>query len=216
MSRRTFVIHDFDDPTARDHRGILKDGHGLRVPMQFADALGAAVARGSRVRRGGGTIDADRRQPRITGDRGSAPGQGLVCDAFGNVDSAALHQPGYRGLSYATDSVEHAELTTLRHLADRAYQQSIEDLCNAWRTDAQPPAGAYPLSAGEGSACSVNGRAGTLVREGDWLVCKPLATEPSRADAVPRFMDGADAEVIRRQAYEAYVADLCEAWRTAP
>jgi hypothetical protein len=126
MSRR-FVIHDFDDPDARGPDGLIRDGHGYRIGMQFADSLGRAVARNSPVRRGGGATDADRRS--------SAPG--LVCDAWGNTNSPSLHQPGYRGLSYATDSVGHAELEHQRRLCDAAYAESVRDLTTAWQTDAR-------------------------------------------------------------------------------
>jgi hypothetical protein len=62
------------------------------------------------------------------------------------------------------------------------------------------PAGAYPLSAGEGSACTINGAPGTLQREGDWLICRPA---PAESATDPR-----DA------AYRDYCDRLTNAWRT--
>jgi len=60
------------------------------------------------------------------------------------------------------------------------------------------PPGSYPLIAGEGNACTINGEDGTLVREGNYLVCKPKrqAAQPSH-DTDPRA-----------EAYMQMVADL--------
>jgi hypothetical protein len=80
------------------------------------------------------------------------------------VFDASRHQPGFR------DSRSVEQLDAL----ERAYREADEIACNAWRGDQQTkPAGAYPLSAGAGSQCTINGQDGRLVREGDWLVCKP-------------------------------------------
>jgi len=48
------------------------------------------------------------------------------------------------------------------------------------------PAGSYPLIAGEGNACPINGGDGTLVREGNYLVCKPKRQAAQSHDADPR------------------------------
>src|SRR5690242_7717494 len=94
----------------------------------------------------------------------------------GRGDSGlALHRPGFR-ISDTAD-VEAA-------LAMKDY---IEELSTAYKRDALP-AGAYPLSAGVGSACTVDGAPGELVRQGDYLICKPVrqdagSTRDERADA---------------------------------
>jgi hypothetical protein len=64
------------------------------------------------------------------------------------------------------------------------------------------PEGAYPLSAGEGRACTINGAPGTLQRQGDWLVC-----EPTRTNDVQSLQDA------RAQAYRRYDEEMANAWR---
>jgi hypothetical protein len=81
----------------------------------------------------------------------------------------------------------------------KAYRDYSDALTNAWRHDAAPP-GAYPLSSGEGTACTINGALGTLVREGRWLVCKPSQQDASTLDA-------------RDKAYTDYENELTNAWR---
>jgi hypothetical protein len=63
------------------------------------------------------------------------------------------------------------------------------------------PAGAYPLSAGEGSRCTINGADGSLVRKGNWLVCEPV-----RKDAMP-------VHDARAEAYRLYDEEMANAWR---
>lgn len=64
---------------------------------------------------------------------------------------------------------------------------------NAWKRDSPPP-GAYPLAAGLGTAYIVDGRAGRLVRQGEWLVCH--ATE----------QDGAAVRDAKAAAYATTIA----------
>ena len=62
-----------------------------------------------------------------------------------------------------------------------AYADYRRDIELAWRNPPPDAAfGSYPLSAGEGSPCTINGAAGILTRAGDALVCKPVG---ARADA---------------------------------
>jgi hypothetical protein len=102
--------------------------------------------------------------------------------------------------------------------AEWARHQMIQDQANAWRpkdayssdpytgspTRPAPkvPLGAYPLSAGEGNQCSVNGAAGHLVKEGNFLVCRADAS-----DAAVGTRDAVDA------AWNAMVTEQSEAWR---
>jgi hypothetical protein len=71
----------FDD--ALDERGFLKDGHRIRVPMTFMDAMQRAVAMH------------DARQD-------FADGKLVICDRNGNSDAASLAQPGPRFLKQRT------------------------------------------------------------------------------------------------------------------
>jgi hypothetical protein len=88
--------------------------------------------------------------------------QAWITDANGNA-GLFLHRPGWRCL-LSDDAGAAAK--------EAMYQQYDADLVSAYKQDA-PPAGAYPLSAGEGQSCTINGMTGTLVKEGGWLVCKP-------------------------------------------
>jgi hypothetical protein len=121
---------------------------------------------------------------------------------LGLSDALAAHKPGYR----LGDSIsERAKLS--------AYDAMVNDMSNAWRRDSQPP-GAYPLSVGEGTVCTIDGRAGHLRKtdSGDWLECVP--DQESSEDAVPsRMMDAATSWRIRSAAFEDYVNDLTSAWR---
>jgi len=118
----------------------------------------------------------------------------------------AMHKPGYRFSTGA--SALHAKL--------RAYDEGVREMCNAWRKcDASPP-GAYPLSAGEGTACTINGAPGTLQRRGDWLACVPDndRIDFDAASTVPRMTDEASAQAIRDAAYLRMCNELINAWRT--
>jgi hypothetical protein len=85
-----------------------------------------------------------------------------IVDGFGR-GGLALNRPGFRKLNDECGDYH-------REKAYRAYDQQ---LCDAYKQDA-PPAGSYPYTAAaEGSACTVDGRPGTLVKQGNWLVCKP-------------------------------------------
>jgi hypothetical protein len=63
-----------------------------------------------------------------------------------------------------------------------------------------PPPGAQPYSAAaEGTSCSIDGTAGSLVRQGNWLVCRPTRSQ--------------DAATIKQAAYDAYDREMANAWR---
>jgi hypothetical protein len=77
-----------------------------------------------------------------------------------------------------------------------------------------------------GDSCTIDGRAGSYVDGGDGLLyCRPHpmgaptrvpASNPStaRADAVPRTMSAADAQVVRDAAWREYCQYLEGAWRS--
>jgi hypothetical protein len=108
---------------------------------------------------------------------------------------------------------------------DFAYRQMCTDLQDAWKAPAafdaaavqDLPAGRYPLSAGIGSICDLNGEQGTLQPDGaGYLVCKVTRhVGPTRADAVPpRTMSAADGQALKSAAWNEMVADLSSAWRS--
>ena len=76
----------------------------------------------------------------------------------------------------------------------------IADLTNSWRNPTRDTAGVYRHSAAaEGTACTIDGAPGTLVRQGNSLVCRPT----KRTDAMT--MD---------EIYEKYSRAVGNAWRT--
>jgi hypothetical protein len=118
-----------------------------------------------------------------------------------DAQTARLHdgrggEPGHRPGFAISDAVVHDE-------RQRAYEEYDQQLGDAWRKDAAP-FGAYPLSAGEGSECTINGAPGTLVREGNCLVCKPSNRQ-----------DAAHTVDARDLAYAEYDKSTSEAWRGA-
>ena len=115
-----------------------------------------------------------------------------VTDAFGDP-GLGLRRPGFR--------VAQVDETARR----KAYADYDANLISAYRNDAAPP-GAYPLSAGEGNACTINGAPGHLERKGDWLVCRPDANNHS-----PSSDATYDA---RASAYAEYDRQLADAWRS--
>jgi hypothetical protein len=112
----------------------------------------------------------------------------VVVDDCGDT---ALNRPGYRFIRGMDRTAVH-----------EAFDQYCRDTAEAWQgRDADT--GRYPLSAGEGSACTINGAPGTLQRESDYLVCRPTAATPGDADP-------------RAAAYRDYCDRLTNAWRRTP
>jgi hypothetical protein len=135
-------------PTEATRNGVLRDGFSMRVPTVFRDSRFADA--------------------RSLWDQGN-----LRCTdarAIGGVEGC---RPGFRVLDNDLGRQAIAD-------ARAAY---IFDLENAWRTPPRdaafgaPPYGAYPLSAGAGNPCTIDGAAGILTRQGDVLICKPLASD---------------------------------------
>jgi hypothetical protein len=170
----------------RDDGERLRDGESLRVPMQFRDGMSElqrAVAE-----------DADANAPMT------------VCDGWGRSDPVSLGIPGPRFLRAGRNTADHARLVTADAERQRAYAEMVDSMANAWK-DAPPdaPPGSYPYSAAkEGAACTIDGRPGTLVKEGNFLVCRPVA----RADGAPT-RDSVD------EAWRQMAAEQREAWRNS-
>src|SRR5262249_61948248 len=109
----------------------------------------------------------------------------------------ALHRPGYRTSTTVNDDE-----------AVRAYNDSVRETCNAWRTSDQ---GAPHIGPRAGDPCMTDDKEpGHWVREGDAMVCRAT----SRSDAVPRTMTAADAQVIRDRAWQEMVEATHNAWRS--
>lgn len=93
-------------------------------------------------------------------------------------DPLSFNRPGFRMLVDAL----------ARDASEEARAASIREMCDAWKTkDAAPPAGAYPLRAGEGRVCTIDG--------------------------VPGTSDARSTADVKQAAYDAYCDDLQNAWR---
>jgi hypothetical protein len=173
---------------------ILRDGQRSRVPMFLRN--GAINPNLRPVQR----AKAVRQQQQQTDD--------AVARRFGLTDGLALHRPGFRRL---TDAAALARV-------QQAYADADIAAANAWRTRLDnseftggevrntgtgapgrrpnAPPGSYPYNAAaEGTPCTINGAPGTLVRQGNWLVCQPR-----------RRQDAADAKAAAYAAYDAEMA----------
>jgi hypothetical protein len=137
----------------------LRDGISMRIPAHLADHA-----------------------PRFSDARAfwdSNKASLLVVDAR-RIGGSEGNKPGFRVLDNDLGRAER----------EAAYREHEAYLRDAWRNppprDAafgSPPYGAYPLSAGEGNQCTVDGRPGRLERAGDVLICKPLAADARALDA---------------------------------
>jgi hypothetical protein len=142
---------------ALDPRGILRDGVIARTRMQMRDSA-------SRFTDGRSFWDANRASLLVTDAR-----------AFGGTEG---NKPGFRILDSAVNAQDRAN----------AYRDYEDDLTNAWKGNfgssrGTPPPGAYPYSAAaEGTACTVNGEPGRLVKQGAWLVCTPTTKDARTSD----------------------------------
>jgi hypothetical protein len=145
----------------------MRDGVSMRVP--FRDSVHRGTVRDARA-----FWDQHRDELLITDAR-----------AIGGASGSRL---GFR----VSDSPINRQA-----IAD-AYAAYRRDIESAWRNPPPDAAfGSYPFSASaEGGPSSVNGAPGTLVREGDVLVCRPLAVDaakPPRPDEDEGDDDGDDA-----------------------
>jgi hypothetical protein len=149
---------------ALDERGILRHGYGQRVPHTMRDGV-------SRLSDARAFWDQNRDSL-------------LVVDAR-RIGGTEGNKPGYR--VFDDDRGRQA-------IAD-ARAAYIFDLENSWRTPPRDAAyGSYPLSAGEGSPCTVDGAAGTLVRQDGVLVCKPIAADAAKPPRDPEDEDDEDGD----------------------
>jgi hypothetical protein len=197
-------MHDDDFEIITTHDGrkskVLKDGHALRTPMMMCDAM-TPVQRAIAAHIA--TRGHDKFQDKIRRDIG-------VVDALGNSDALAMSRPGARYLApRAQHKTDYARQVTLDYMKREAYRLADEADANAYR-NVEAKSGIWPLNAGarEGDACDLNGERGTLVREGDHLVCRiARPVRPSRSSGDALSADELEA------AYKAYDEDAAQAWR---
>src|SRR5262249_21212760 len=101
MTRLRYIDRDgrlVDDSVALDGRGVIRDGYGVRVPMEVMDAERRRVAGDARRRK----VVARDPMGRVASTYEEEE-EDAVNDAarFGLTDAYGLHKPGYR---YATDA----------------------------------------------------------------------------------------------------------------
>jgi hypothetical protein len=104
---------EYDDDDNLDENGLLKDGRSVRVPMMMRDADGLTDLQ------------------RSVRDH-FAPAR--VVDAFGDA-GAGLHRPGSRHLVAGAGTVDHAVQAARAYNRTAAFNDSVTELCGAWKTD---------------------------------------------------------------------------------
>jgi hypothetical protein len=139
--------------------------------------------------------------------------------------STAWMSPEQRGQNGPSVSdARHATTAPARPLgvsnSDCARELNRREISDAWKSPAPAlnaaPSGKWPMSAGAGSACDLNGERGVLVEDGSgFLVCQVNRhVGPTRSDAAPpRFMDAATAQKIKDAAWLESVERVSNAWK---
>jgi hypothetical protein len=116
---------------------------------------------------------------------------------------------GVQRAVYESTRTRRTTDTRIVDAREEAYRLRLLDDTNAWRR----PAGAYPLSAGEGIACSINGRPGRLRQAQDgspWLVCVP---DEAVASPAKRRSDAIASRDAVEDAYREVQERDCNAWK---
>jgi hypothetical protein len=194
MNKRKKSIAEEEEEELDD---ILRDGQSVRVPLYLRD----------------GSISPDLLPHQRAKAMAAQQTEDAVARKFGLSDAMQLHKPGFRRNTdvaalersrAAYVAYDAADAVAYKHIRDYNEQTGSEPRNTGTGAPAKgsgAPAGAYPLSAGEGTACTINGAPGTLVRQGNWLVCQPR----SRQDAA--------AFDAKAQAYADYDREMSNAWR---
>jgi hypothetical protein len=179
---------------ALDHRGLLRDGRSLRVPLYLKDGSP---------------------NPYLTATQRSIAAshtEDARARSFGLQDGLQLHKPGFRRVTDAAALERTRRAYADYDAADAQAYKQVHDYeehtggdpnytgAGAPNRGSGAPAGSYPLSAGEGTSCTIDGAPGVLKREGAWLVCQPRQRQ-----------DAADA---KRAAYAQYDREMADAWRS--
>jgi hypothetical protein len=205
---------------ANDYAGnIVPDGAVLRVPLTLMDGFPRKPLTFDMISDGDDTRDvaSRREQRRIARQSDDAAAitaakiatQQVIDRGEYSVDALDGHRPGFR---YSD-----------RSASDAAREARILQDSMAWRGDAaavkNEPYGSWPLDVGlrEGDVCAVDGGIGWLVRRGDFLVCELDSMNATRVPPTNPSSDSvtaADAEAIKREAWEEMCRDQQNAWRT--
>jgi hypothetical protein len=188
---------ELEEETGDERSGILRDGQRVRVSLFMRD----------------GSISPDllpHQRAKALAARQTQTEDALA-RKFGLSDAMQLHKPGFRrntdvaalersrAAYAAADAADAQAYKQTRDYDEHGGDEPRNTGTGAPAKGSGAPAGAYPLSAGEGSECSVDGRSGTLVRQGNWLVCKPRSQDAASFDA-------------KQAAYEAYDREMSVAY----
>jgi hypothetical protein len=214
------IIHDISDDACLGPDGLVRDGHGIRVPMAMRDsARGDIVLHGGGGARPGFCAHADAGL-RDAGERARAEMISEMRDAWrGTRHCPPHHQVGDSG-------PEARGCPSPNGVRDSRRQDEME---RAWQGAPKPPKGDVPVGPGPkaGMSCTVNGQRGRLVESGDrgWLRCEPVSDDGDDGvtDAIAHSATSvttgdtvAAAQRVRDAAYHRMVADLRDAWRGTP
>jgi hypothetical protein len=166
--------------------GILKDGQSVRVSLFMRD---------------GSTINPDLTPTQRAKALHQTQTEDAIARKYGLSDARQLHRPGFRRNTDAA-ALERSRAAYAAYDAADAVAYKHNQAGDTGEFAQAPPVGTYPLSAGEGSTCTVNGQDGVLVRQGNWLVCKPRQRQDTATfDA-------------KASAYAEYDREMSNAWRT--
>jgi hypothetical protein len=126
----------------------------------------------------------------------SARGRMIAADSHNRPYVVDSRRPGAPWVVDTRRAPTAAQTHDARQALADAYAAYDARDANAWRAPPNGPArdagefkagnripvGAYPRGPGyqEGDECTINGASGTLVRQGDYLVCRPRASSDAR------------------------------------
>jgi hypothetical protein len=196
---------------------------GLRLDREFFPDGSPRTPRAPRTQRSQPVVDADqyrdhkpgfRDAARITADAGQTAKDAAYNEMVADLQDA--WKPDHLRAAVARRTTADAIRPLGVSDAEWARAEGIREMSDAWKTPppvldaaavAVLPAGRYPLSAGEGNPCTIDGAVGTLQRDGNYLVCRakpPIG--PTRS--------GTSAGDAKDVAWREMVDHVTNAWKT--
>ena len=200
IKTRHFEVDDDDD--AYDERGLLRDGHKVRVPvmMRDADSVQSAIAQEDARRHWHEQRDFAKAEL-------SARWKGGL--ETGDVVRLGDRMVTVRGRSPETGNVivKDAAKLDAETIKQEAYDAYDRDLTSAWMRDRD----ADEPRAGE--ECSYGGFSGHYERDRHGnLVCAP-DDKNDRENVLAGPLSDEQRFKVKDEMYTSYERDLCDAWR---